>query len=164
MGGRGARRHGHRGSDAAGRVLPRRRGAAAARRHVDRLAALEAQVVEAALGDHLVHLDLRADNVLLAGDETWLVDWPWAVAGPPWLDPVVSAPAVTMQGGPEPDDYLRRTGLATGADPGAVTAVVAAFAGMLTWLGAQPPPPGLPTVRAFQAAQGAVALRWLAER
>jgi hypothetical protein len=27
----------------------------------------------------------------------------------------------------------------------------------------RPPPPGLPTLREFQAAQGAVARRWLAE-
>jgi hypothetical protein len=27
-----------------------------------------------------------------------------------------------------------------------------------------PPPPGIPTVRAFQAAQGEVALAWLKER
>src|SRR3954469_20482970 len=68
-------------------------------RHLDRLVALEAQAVEVVDGDHLAHLDTRADNVLLGGSVDWLVDWPWAAAGPRWLDPVVSAPAVAMQGG-----------------------------------------------------------------
>jgi hypothetical protein len=50
------------------------------------------------------------------------------------------------------------------AVPASVDAVLAAFAGFFTWNALQPPPPGLPTLRAFQAAQGEVARRWLAER
>jgi len=42
--------------------------------------------------------------------------------------------------------------------------VVAAIAGYFTRQSLQPPPPGLPTVRAFQAAQGVVARDWLALR
>jgi len=133
------------------------------RRHLDQLVGLEAAAEGAATGEHLVHLDIRADNVLL-GDQAWLVDWPWAAAGPRWLDVVTSAPAVTMQGGPPPEDYLRRFGLATAADDNAITATVAAFAGMLTWLASLPPPPGLPTVRAFQAAQADIATAWLQQR
>jgi hypothetical protein len=37
------------------------------------------------------------------------------------------------------------------------------MAGYLTHQSLQPAPPGLPTLRAFQAAQGAVARRWLSE-
>lgn len=37
---------------------------------------------------------------------------------------------------------------------GAVTAAVAAVAGFFTGEGLRPAPPGLPTLRAFQAAQG----------
>jgi hypothetical protein len=39
--------------------------------------------------------------------------------------------------------------------------LVAAFAGFLVSHSLQPAPPGLPTLRAFQGAQGAVALEWL---
>jgi hypothetical protein len=39
---------------------------------------------------------------------------------------------------------------------------VCAVAGYLTQRSLEPAPAGLPTVRAFQAAQGAVARRWLA--
>jgi len=40
---------------------------------------------------------------------------------------------------------------------------VAAVAGFFTSRALQPPPPGLPTVRAFQAAQGEVTRRWVAD-
>ena len=134
------------------------------RDNIEDLVALEHEAVEAVAGDHLIHLDVRADNVLLSPDRTWLVDWPWAAIGPRWFDIVVSAPAVTMHGGPDPEEYLRRSGLCTAADADAVTAAVAAFCGMLTWLASLPPPPGLPAIREFQAAQGTVALRWLRPR
>jgi hypothetical protein len=42
-----------------------------------------------------------------------------------------------------------------------VTAVLAALTGFFVWHSRQPPPPGLPTLREFQAAQGRTALAWL---
>jgi hypothetical protein len=51
--------------------------------------------------------------------------------------------------------------VARDADTGSVTAVVAALAGMWTYLGRQPDPPGL---RAFRRAHGEVALAWLKAR
>jgi aminoglycoside phosphotransferase (APT) family kinase protein len=131
---------------------------------VERLAELEAAAPECVDGDHLLHVDVRADNVLLDGDRTWLVDWPWAARGPRWLDAVASAPAVAMQGGPEPQAYVDRSRLVHPGDDEAVTCVLAAFAGMLTLLASLPPPPGLPTVRAFQAAQADIATAWLRTR
>lgn len=50
------------------------------------------------------------------------------------------------------------------ADPQKVNAVLATFAGFFTFNSLQPAPPGLPTLRVFQAAQGEVARRWLAQR
>jgi hypothetical protein len=50
------------------------------------------------------------------------------------------------------------------ADPSAVNALLAALAGMFTYRALEPPPPGLPTLRAFQDAQGRAARRMLAER
>jgi hypothetical protein len=46
-------------------------------------------------------------------------------------------------------------------DPEALLPVVTAVAGYLTERGRLPDPPGLPTLRAFQRAQGAVARAWL---
>lgn len=134
------------------------------RRHLDRLAALEASVREAVSGDTLVHFDVRADNLLLTPERVFVVDWPHACVGPAWVDLVCFAPSVTMQGGPPPEELLHRYLADRTTDPDAITAAVASLAGFFTARALQPPPPGLPTVRAFQAAQGVVARRWVAQR
>ena len=134
------------------------------RRHLDELARLERDVVGAAAGSTLLHQDLRADNLLLTDDGVKVVDWPHARVGQPWIDLLWFAPSVAMQGGPDPETLLRRFGPAMGADPAAVDAVLAAIAGFFTLGSLLPDPPGLPTLRAFQAAQGDIARRWLAER
>jgi aminoglycoside phosphotransferase (APT) family kinase protein len=134
------------------------------RRHLARLAELEAGAAEAARGDTLLHLDLRDDNILLAGDGVVVVDWPHARVGAAVLDPVFMAPSVAMQGGPEPEALLARLPAGRAAASADVTAIVAAVAGFFTFEALQPPPPGLPTLRAFQEAQAVVARRWLADR
>lgn len=132
-----------------------------ARRNLDGLADLEAGWKPAVAGDTLLHGDLRADNLLLARDRVVVVDWPWACVGAPWLDLLLMLPSVRMQGGPDPEEVLASHPVAAGADRHAMTSALAAFAGMLTWQAHLPPPPGLPTLRAFQAAQATVALDWL---
>jgi hypothetical protein len=133
-------------------------------RHLEALAALEAEAPAAVAGDTLLHFDLRADNMLLTPERVWFVDWPLACVGAAWVDVVFFAPSVAMQGGPPPEELIARHPAARRADPAALTAAVASVAGFFTHRSLQPPPPGLPTVRAFQAAQGAVARAWLAER
>lgn len=55
-------------------------------------------------GDTLLHLDLRADNILLRGgpgplgERVVLIDWPWAVTGARWLDATLLAAEVAAQG------------------------------------------------------------------
>lgn len=135
------------------------------RRCLDRLVALEAEAPSAVEGDTLLHLDLRADNLLLTPEGRILVvDWPHARVGAPWLDPVFFAPSVAMQGGPSPEELLARHPHGRRADPEAVTAVVAAIAGFFIGEGLKSAPPGLPTLRAFQLAQGEEALRWVSLR
>jgi aminoglycoside phosphotransferase (APT) family kinase protein len=134
------------------------------RRHLDSLAALEAQAPAAVAGETLLHLDIRADNLLLTDKRVLLVDWPAAATGAAWVDLVGFAPSVTMQGGPPPEELLARHPAARAADPAAIDAAVAALAGYFTQRALQPPPPGLPTLRPFQAAQGVVAREWLARR
>jgi thiamine kinase-like enzyme len=128
------------------------------------LADLELSAIAAVTGETLLHFDVRADNVLLTDDRVWFVDWPHASVGAAWVDVVCFAPSVTMQGGPPPEEVIARHPACRTADPSAITATVAAVAGYFTHRALQPPPPGLPTVRAFQAAQGLVARRWLAQR
>jgi phosphotransferase family enzyme len=135
-----------------------------ARENLDRLAALEAGWPEAAAGDTLVHLDLRADNILLTGDRVLFVDWPHAAVGAPWFDLLGMLPSVAMQGGPDPADVWRTSPLARAADPAAVDSVLAGIAGFFVHGSLLPPPPGLPRLREFQRLQGEPALAWLRSR
>jgi aminoglycoside phosphotransferase (APT) family kinase protein len=134
------------------------------RRHLDRLAELESRWVAAAAGDTLLHLDLRADNMLVGPHRIWIVDWPWAARGTPAFDLVAFAPSVAMQGGPPPEQLLAMTAHGRAADQDAITVLAATVAGYFHLRSFLPPPPGLPTVRAFQGAQGRVAVDWLRER
>ena len=134
------------------------------RSNLDRLAELEAGVPEAVVGDTLVHYDIRADNILLSPDRVWFLDWPWACVGAAWVDVIVMAPSVTMQGGPPPEEVVAAHPGCRAADPESVTAVVAALAGAYTEWGSRPSPPGLPTLRPFQQAQASVARDWLLRR
>ncbi|CAN5466042.1 hypothetical protein BH18ACT1_BH18ACT1_00750 [soil metagenome] len=132
--------------------------------HLDELAELESGWAEAATGTTLVHLDVRADNLLLTPDRVYLVDWPWAAVGAPWLDLMAMLPSVAMQGGPDPAEVWGASPIGRAADDDRVYAVLAALTGMFVVGALDPPPPGLPTVRAFQAGQGRTAWGWLAGR
>lgn len=133
-------------------------------RHLPTLVQFELSAPQAAAGSTLLHCDVRADNILLTADQVWFVDWPQAHTGAPWLDVVFFAPSVTMQGGPPPEAVAALHPAFRSADPDAVTAVIAAVAGLFTHRSLQPSPPGLPTLRAFQAAQAVIAREWLARR
>jgi aminoglycoside phosphotransferase (APT) family kinase protein len=135
-----------------------------ARKHLARLAELEAGWAAAARGGSLVHSDLRSDNILLTADRVVFVDWPWACRGASWFDLVAMLPSVALEGGPPPEEVAAGHPLTRAAEPAAVTAVVAALAGYFAYQSRQPDPPGIPAVRAFQAAQGKVALDWLRAR
>jgi aminoglycoside phosphotransferase (APT) family kinase protein len=135
-----------------------------AARHLHRLADLEAGWTRASQGPTLLHSDLRADNLLLTPTRVVAVDWPWACVGAAWVDLLLLLPSVAMQGGPDPEAVFAAHPLAAAADPASVTATLAAWAGFLVAGARLPPPPGLPTLRAFQRGQAVVALDWLRRR
>jgi aminoglycoside phosphotransferase len=135
------------------------------RRHLGRLVEAEvASLTAVDEGDTLVHGDIRADNVLLAGGVAVFVDWPHASRGTPLWDVLAMAPSVHLEGGPEPEAVLAKYRLANRLDPDATTAVIAAIGGFLTQRALLPPEPGLPTLRAFQDAQGRVTRDWVRTR
>ena len=133
------------------------------RTNLDRLATIEAGWPEHLHGTTLLHADLRADNMLVTADGVVVVDWPWACVGAPLLDVVGFAPSVAMQGGPLPQELLAMTAAGRAASPDAVLSLACALAGYFTEVSLRPVESGLPTVREFQAAQGVVARRWVAE-
>ena len=132
------------------------------RARLPELAGLEATWAVHAAGETLLHGDVRADNLLLTRDGVTLVDWPHACRGAAFFDLAGFAPSVTMQGGPEPATLLARSRIGRAVSRDALAAVVCALAGYFTERALRPAPPGLPTLRPFQAAQGEVTRRWLA--
>lgn len=132
-------------------------------KHLAELAAIEAAWPGHSVGRTLLHGDLRADNLLLTGNGVVFVDWPHASTGAAFVDLVFLAPSVAMQGGPGLAGLLAGTAAGREASQEAVTAVLCALAGYFTSVALKPPPPGLPTLRGFQAAQGRITRGWLAE-
>ena len=135
-------------------------------RHIERLAGLEAGWVDATAGETLLHTDVRADNMLVTEHGIVFVDWAHASRGAAWFDLAAWAPSVAMQGGPDPDTFVTQALASRAAAPDSdqLTATVAAIAGYFTERAATPPPPGLPTLRKFQAAQGEITRAWLRRR
>lgn len=115
-----------------------------------------------AAGDTLLHADIRADNLLLTEGRVAVGDWPHACRGAAFVDPLLFAPSVAMQGGPELAGILGMSRAGRLANQQSLAAVLCAVAGYFTRQALAPPLPGLLTLRAFQAAQGEVARRWLA--
>lgn len=134
------------------------------KRHLDGLCELEKKAPEAVAGNTLVHFDIRADNIVMTDDTVWFVDWPHACIGTAWLDVILFAPSVAMQGGLLPEDLIQYHPACQEADPDAITAAIVSMAGMLSFNALLPAPAGLPTLREFQAAQGEVARHWIAQR
>jgi hypothetical protein len=128
---------------------------------LERLAEIEEAVVPLCVGDTLVNLDVRADNILVTDDRVYFVDWPWASRGAAWLDMALFVPNVWMYGGPELARVVIEHPLLAAADPEGVRAFAVGVIGMITQASRQPAPPGLPTLRPFQEAFSAAGLEWL---
>jgi hypothetical protein len=133
-------------------------------RNLDRLADMAMQWPEATAGNTLLHLDIRADNLLLTDDRVLFVDWPHATIGAAWIDLLCMLPSIAMQGGPPPWELFDDHPLTRDADHEAVVVALAGLAGLFVIRGRRPDPPGLPTVRRFQRAQDVEALRRLERR
>ncbi|MEQ4520372.1 phosphotransferase [Pseudarthrobacter sp. B907] len=105
----------------------------AAAHHAD-LESLAAGAADALRGDHLVHVDLRADNVLVTGDGgAVIVDWPWAARGASWFDALtVLIDAWVSDPGCDTEAALRQHRAFAGAAAEHIDAVLAALAGYFT--------------------------------
>jgi aminoglycoside phosphotransferase (APT) family kinase protein len=110
-------------------------------------------------GNTLVHGDIRADNMLVRrGDgRVVIVDWPWGATGPEWVDRLLLGINVYVYGG-DPSRALDTI------DPAVVTDFLAGLVGYFEHICRLPPPPAIPTVRAFQRWQAEALRPWLRER
>lgn len=133
---------------------------------LDALADAAGRALDDVAGDSLVHKDLRADNLLVRSDgSVVLVDWPWAARGAPWFDALGLLINVRLYA-PDADveSIIAQHPVFDGMPADAATRVLTGFAGYFIEASVQPPPAGIPTLRAFQRDQGIATLRWLRER
>jgi hypothetical protein len=114
-------------------------------------------------GDALVHWDARADNVLIRDGQAILLDWAWASRGAPWLDTLLLALDFTVQGGPDPNPFLRRNVVTRDVATEHLRSIVLCLIGMFAHRARLPAPPGLPTIRGWQAHCRDRVLRWVDE-
>lgn len=117
-------------------------------------------------GDTLLHLDIRADNLLLTAESSTgvvVLDWAWAAIGPAWVDRVGLAVDVGVGGG-DPAAALAACAAGRAADPTAVTMLLAGLAGMWTEVVGRPLAAGTPALRGIQRAELDATLRWLRVR
>jgi hypothetical protein len=110
-------------------------------RNIERLIDLESKTAAVVAGQTLLNFDVRADNILIAGDLVYFVDWPWARIGAPFVEWVALAPSVHMQGGPTPEELVRMASL-DAVDDFAINAVIASITGFFLGHSRRPPPPG----------------------
>ena len=126
-------------------------------------AAADAALTEMA-GDTLVHLDLRADNLMLRSDGRLIVvDWAWAVRGAAWIDPALLAIEFISSAAPEvdADAWIARIAADGGIGTDPIVHALVGVLGFFEFAGRQPDPPGLPTVREFQRFQATALRTWL---
>jgi len=83
--------------------------------------------------DHLIHFDLRPDNLLIGrragevADRAYVLDWNWVTLGPAWCDWVSVIPAMQAQGH-DLGELLDSTPLSRSADPHALDVWLALLA------------------------------------
>lgn len=103
--------------------------------------------------------------MVTATDGAVLVDWPWASVGAPWVDAVTVLVNVRVF---DPvfdvDALLNSHDVFRTATAENVNGFLSGLAAYLIDAARQPPPPGLPTVRAFQRRQGEAVIQWLRDR
>jgi SAM-dependent methyltransferase len=102
-------------------------------------------------GDDLLHLDVRSDNLCLAGERVVFVDWNCAARGNAAVDRAFLAPSLRLEGGPLPEEIM----------PGH-TALAAFVAGFFAARAGLAPIPDAPGVRPIQLRQLRIALPWAA--
>ncbi|MFI5496683.1 phosphotransferase family protein [Actinoplanes sp. NPDC051859] len=131
-------------------------------RHLDRLAVLESGWAAAVAGDTLLHLDLRADNMLLTpAGEVVVVDWACASRGAAWVDLAI---LLVSAEGVDADRVIRTHPLSREVPAAAIDAFVCALAGCFARESRGPALPRSPYLRDFQAAIARHSLTWLIRR
>jgi Ser/Thr protein kinase RdoA (MazF antagonist) len=113
-----------------------------------------------------VHMDIRADNLLIRPDgQVIVVDWPWLSRGPAWLDSTLLMASVLRFGNGAHDLNALLCGIGQEFDVTVevLRSVLVGFAGFYIDAARMPSIKGLPTVGAWRKAQGDALVEWIAE-
>ena len=128
------------------------------------LVALEAALPGYVDSTHVMHCDLRLDNVLIdRAGRVWFCDWNWVCHGPAWFD-TASLLITSYASGLDADARFAAHPTARNAPADGLDAGLAALAGYLLGRAAAPPTGASPHLRAHQRWSGEMALAWLASR
>ncbi len=141
--------------------------------HGEKLRDLSLRALPQMAGERVIHLDIRADNLLIdVAGTTRVIDWPWATRGAAWADSAMLLLNVTCfdvaqdsaRASADTDDrideYVARV-CSVGAREDDVYGMIAGLTGLMLDNSRRPHPPGLPTVRAFQKAHALGGIRLL---
>lgn len=131
----------------------------------DRLSKSSAEAAYRLRGDYMVHTDLRKDNILISGNQAFIVDWPWAAVGAPWFD----ALTVIIDAGVHNDEFNAQKEIetcslllnATGED---IDSVISGMMGYFFDCARQPSPAGISSLRTFQQNEGIACLKIMQQR
>lgn len=131
-----------------------------------RLRAAGERVCDVVRGEHLLHLDGRADNVLIdEGGVAWIIDWPWAGVGARWVDGLLYLLDARFRGERvDADGMLHSHPLFEGVTAADIDSVLAGVTGHYLVKAGWPSPPNMPTLRDFQRREAHAGLDWLRER
>jgi hypothetical protein len=126
------------------------------REHHDELAGHASRALDVATGDVLAHWDIRADNIMLTGDRTVLVDWGQARFAAPHVDHALLALDCSMSGSTvSTAEFARTDPVLRDQDPADLVALAAACAMAFLARSLAPPQHGL-------AGLGTATARWAA--
>jgi hypothetical protein len=106
-------------------------------------------------GEHVLHFDVRSDNLCLTEGRALFVDWNHACMGNPVLDTASWLPSLEAEGGPAPEDILA-------PDTPGLSEIAALLAGYFCARAGLPEISQAPHVRQLQREQAGTALPWAA--
>jgi aminoglycoside phosphotransferase (APT) family kinase protein len=127
------------------------------------LADLETHGLEMAKGEHLVHCDLYPHNILLTEESVYVVDWPHARQGAPYLD-VLTVLSTAAWHGIDPEPFVATHPLTAGVDVRAIHGVLAAQAGFCVTGTLGPVERGTEPIRDYKLGLCRAVLAWLKRR
>lgn len=114
-------------------------------------------------GAALLHVDLRADNLVIdrsgSSPHVWFVDWSWACVGPRWVDAALLSLDFAAYGDHRPEGLLAEANVTL--RPEALHALLAGLAGNWALALSEPAAPGMGGLREFQRRFFDATVDWL---